>query len=231
MKNLTFLFVLVLSTLQLSAQDPVKKIHMGVSINPQMNLSTFEDAPYVEKENSFCLGVSGDIYFDVTPRLQIRSGLGIQYLTLNHRDHSFQWPHQGQSGEWHPDQSFVGYNTRYYFAGVPIYVKVKTQAKPNHFYVTGGVTPHALISYDGEIVTNEAGHVTTFDTPKGVYEPVSFFTTVGVGIGYERVIGKRKIMVEPNFQYSTGLFFKDSTVSSRANGHVGVAGIRMGIVI
>lgn len=231
MKKLTLFLLLVLCALNLDAQDAVRKVHFGVTVNPQLNFTSFEKVPNVKKENSFCLGVSGDLFINLTGSTQIKTGIAFQYLTLNHRDGTAHWPHQGNNGEWKPDQSYIGYDTRYIFAGIPIYLKVKTQAKTNHVYVTGGVVPGVLISYDGNIVTNEAGHITKYGTPEGLFYPASLFTTIGLGVGYEREMGKRKIFVEPNFQYSAGLFFKDSTVSSRSNGHIGLVGIKMGLIL
>lgn len=231
MKSLTLLFLLLFACLNLVAQEPVKKVHFGISINPQMNFSSFDKAPNVEIANSFCLGVSGDVYFDITSRFQFKTGMGIQYLTLNHRDRSARWPHQGQNGQWEPDQSFIGYNSKYLFAGIPFQFSVKTTDKPNHIYLSGSVNPNIVINHTGEIVTNEAGHITKYETAKELYEPGSVLTTIGFGIGYEKAIGKTKIFVEPNFHYSAGLFFKDSSISSRANGHISLFGLKVGVVI
>ncbi len=227
MKNLTLLLFLGLSAFQLDAQDPVRKVHFGVTVNPQINLSSFGSGESVEKANSISYVASADVYFDLSSRLQLRTGLGVRSVTLNHRDRSARWPSQGQNGEYVPDGSYIGYNTNNFFAGMPVNLKLKFNDKPNHIYIIGGLSGNFLIASGGEIVINESGHVWTQYFDDFLHEIHSFYATASVAVGYEMKLGKVKFFLEPNLENSIKDFFKNET-PARANGKVLLAGIRTG---
>lgn len=233
MKNLTLILFLAVSSLQLFSQDAVRKVNFGITVNPQMNLTSFGGNKNVEKVKSLCFGSSADVYFDLSSRIQLKTGVGIQYLTLRHRDRSARWPVQGMNGEFMPGSpdAYFGYNTNYLYAALPVNLKMKIGDNSNHVYLTSGLNLNVLMNDSGEIVINEGGGATSTPIDGFLFKTEAWLVNFDFGAGYEKEVGKMKMFLEPNLQYSLGQFFEEKQSSARANGHILLLGITFGLIL
>lgn len=225
--------LLILTLLQIGtlafAQEAAKRMHLGLSVTPQLSLQP-EGASQIESDKTrFCFAIGGDIYYDVTPSLQLRSGLSYLQSDINYRDYSPQFPDDVQNGEALPYKSYWNYDLTQSFIGVPIEIKVKPgkAEKVNHFFLSAGCRFQYLLQTTGTVHLVESGNPWEEENlDSGAFNFNNFWTLLSVGLGYEWQVGKGKLAINPVFDYSLTKIFKED-VTARDNGTVQFFGLRL----
>jgi hypothetical protein len=206
------------------AQDNPKSIHFGISIVPQVNFSTFEFSDLVDKKPSFCMVAGGDLYFDISPDLQFKTGLGLQYVTMRHRDYSPEFP---DSIPFHdPHSDYFDFNTNYLFIGIPTELKINLSDSPNHFSLTGGANFRQKIMTSGTVTEVDKAYMEELDADHFLFEIKSTQIFATLGIAYSWHMGSNNLSAGPMIEYAPSQIFKEAS-SARSNGHFGFLGLRL----
>jgi hypothetical protein len=224
---------LILVILQIAnvclGQEAVKRTHLGFSVTPQFSLQP-QGASHVEGDKfRFCFAVGGDIYYDLSPNFQLKSGLSFLQSNINYRDYSPQFPGDVEDGVGQPYKSYWSFNLTQSFIGLPLEAKVKfgPPEKVNHFFLSAGVRFQYLLKTDGTVHLVESGNPQAEqDLDSFVFEFNDFWTLLSAGFGYEWQVGKRKLAINPVFDYSLTKIFKED-FSARDNGTVEFFGLRL----
>ncbi len=218
--------VFVITALSFGQED-VRKVHYGLSLAPQLNISQFGNSDFVENKSSIGWTASGDIYFDLSSKMQLKTGIGFQYLGLRHRDSSAQWPSDVENGEWVPGRSYVEYKSNYFLIGVPVEFKLLMNEKANHIFFIGGFQMQTVVDSDGEVIAMVSGQIEpAIQLNSFLFEYNQLMASISLGIGYERQAGKGKIAIAPLLEYSLNDFFKLES-SARSNGNLVLLGLRL----
>lgn len=224
------LTLILLSLYQLAwGQIEDKKIHVGLSLTPQLSVPVFDDAYLQRYEPRFGVAFGGDVNADLSSKFQLRTGLEYQLARITYRDYSPMFPGDVENGEVDVYKSYFDFRYVNSFVGVPIDLKYKL-AKPestNHVFVSAGIAIRYLISSSGEIQLVESG------TPTIAYDPETFlfsgqdvwFYFAG-GIGYEFKLGRGKCSIQPRYEFSPAKLLEEDA-SAIGNGHPAYVGIRM----
>lgn len=224
----TCLIVVFLLSFQLLifGQEAVKKIHFGLSVAPIINISNFKSSPDVNNPFSWGMVMGGDVYFDLSPILQFKTGLNFHNVTLKHRDFSPLYPDDFVNGQVDVYKSFWDFNTAYTFVGFPLQIKIKTTNKPNHIFLGGGVEVEQKLYSSGNIEGIESG------ISGNSYKPDDFLFKIRAtqifivaNAGFEWGARKSKLMLGPLIEYSTSQNFEIDAAALR-NGHLFLFGIR-----
>ncbi len=223
MKHIVVALFYFLITEIIVAQDNPKSIHLGFSFTPQINMSTFEASDLVDKKPSFCFVTSGDLYFDISPRLQFKTGLGLEYLTMRHRDYSPDYP---DSIPFHdPYSDYFDFNSNYLFIGIPAELKINLSGSPNHFFFTSGVNFRQKIITTGTVAEVDKTYKTEHDADHFLFEIISTQVIASVSLAYSLRMGSNNLSAGPIIEYAPGQIFKEAS-GARSNGHFGFLGLR-----
>lgn len=232
MKRIITLSVLFSIVILSHAQDNIRKVHYGISIMPQWNISSFNDDPLNEDKNSIGFSGFGDIYFDQSSRLQIKTGFLIQVVSLRHKDFSGQWPVDPTSGDFEPFyRTYWEFHSDYTAVGIPIEAKLKFSDRLHHFFISSGFAIKKVVASGGKIITTATGLPGYVDNSNYLnsflFEPSDFLVSVTFGSGFEMPIGKGKLSISPGIEFSMNKFFK-MNYSARQNGNLILLGLRIG---
>jgi len=212
-----------------SAQEEMKRTHLGFFVTPQVSLQP-QGASQIEGDKfRFCLAVGGDLYYDLGAKMQLKTGLSFLQSKVNYRDYSPQFPDDVHNGEVLPYKSYWSFNLTQYFVGLPIELKLKLgqEESPNHFFISGGCRMQYLLGTTGTVHLVESGNPhEEQDIDSFLFEFNSFWTLLSAGVGYEWKAGKGKLGISPVFDYSLTKIFKTDS-SARDNGTVEFIGIRL----
>jgi len=122
------------------SQDGLKRTHLGFSATPQFSLQPLGSSQVEGDKFRFCFSLSGDLYYDLSPALQLKTGLSFLQSKINYRDYSPQFPDDVHNGMALPYKSYWSYDLNQYFIGLPVEAKIKLGKveSVNHFFITGG---------------------------------------------------------------------------------------------
>ena len=104
------------------AQDNTKKVHYGISVMPQLNITSFGGSELVDNKSTVGIDVGGDIYFVLSPQFQFKTGIHFQKVRLNQRDYSPLFPadYNPVTGEVDIYKSYYEFSSSYGFIGLPM---------------------------------------------------------------------------------------------------------------
>jgi len=220
-----FLFQIMMINL-LFCQESEEKVHFGLSVAPQINISDFKSDPVFNNRPSLAMAMGGDLYLDISNFAQFRTGLNFHSVTLKHRDYSPQFPGDVINGQFVPHKSYWDFNTAYTFIGLPIVFKIKAVDQPNHIFFSGGLEIEQKLYSSGSIEATESG------VQSEVYKPDNFLFRVTptqlfsiAGFGFEWTQRKSKISLGPVLEYSLTKYFKLQS-SALKNSHLMLFGFR-----
>jgi len=211
------------------AQDNTKKIHFGISIMPQLNITSFGGSELIDNKTALGIDVGGDMYVDVSPQIQFKTVIHVQRVRLNQRDYSPMFPDDFNhvTGEVDIYKSYYEFRSSYGFIGVPIEIKMKTSPEANHFYLLGGIHGRYKINSSGEVKLIESGvNTIMLDPDNYIFEARNTQVYFVIGGGYELKAGSKKLSFGPVLEYSTSKIF-DSLSDSLQNGHFTFLGISL----
>ncbi len=191
------------------AQDAERLTHFGVSVTPQLSLQPMGASQVPADKYGFCFNIGGDVLYDLSAAIQLKSGLYVQQNSINYRDYSPQFPSDVENGEALPYKSYYDYELNQLFIGVPLEAKIKLgkAEKANHFFISGGARFQYLFKTSGTEQIVESGHPwEEEDIDQEEFDSNSMWTLLTIGLGYEWAIGKGKLAINPVFDYAlTGL--------------------------
>ena len=234
-KRLVFLLGFLQLVVILTAQDEIKRTHLGFSIVPQITKFHFqsdlgEDDSFVEDNSwKFNYAISGNLFFDIGQKSQLLSGLTFHKMNISYRDHSLFFPDDFVNGMYDPTLSYWIFNYSNYFLGVPLDLKIKLNQRDlkNHFFINGGIRFQYLLGNSGYVQLVETGHEgEERDFDYFYFDENRFWSILTAGFGYEFKLGKGKCFINPMYEYSLTKLYKEDTAID-ANGHSTSFGIRL----
>lgn len=210
-------------------QEAVEKVHFGISFEPQINspINKTVDVVVLKKEMSFTVG--GLILFDISDRIQFITGVNWQLMRLNYRDYSPDFPGDYMNGQNNHFISYLDFDYTKHLIGLPLGVKVKlgTVESPNHFFLAGGIQVQKQVGYSGYVQLVEGGILTIRRKPKQIiFESNGIRLNLSGGLGYEFRMGKGKVIINPEYQYSLAKVYLHE-LSLLSNGRVSFIGVRI----
>ncbi len=211
------------------SQDGLKRTHLGFSATPQFSLQPLGSSQVEGDKFRFCFSLSGDLYYDLSPALQLKTGLSFLQSKINYRDYSPQFPDDVHNGMALPYKSYWSYDLNQYFIGLPVEAKIKLGKveSVNHFFITGGFRFQYLLHTAGTVHLVESGNPRhEQDIDSFLFEFNSFWTLLTTGIGYEWQVGNGKLAINPVFDYALTKIFQED-LSVRQNGAVEFFGLRL----
>jgi len=211
------------------SQEAIKKTHIGISFIPQLSKQGLGSDEVEGKTSRFCYVLGGDVFYDLSSRMQLKSGLSFQGAKINYRDYSPQFPGDVINGQYVPHLSYWNFNITHLFIGIPFEGKLKLSRvnKPNHFFFSGGIRVQYLLYTSGTIQLIESGNPwQNQELDSFLFEPNKIWTVINGGIGYEWKLGNGKIMINPVYEHPLTNLFKVETLA-RENGSIRFIGIRL----
>ena len=183
-----------------------RSMHTGLSATPTYSILRSENTELTEDNNAFTGNVNLDLYIDMSPSLQIVTGIGYYQMAVNRRDYSLKFgsDHDGSGGvlpynSWKDDSASLGY------IGVPVIAKLKLKGNKNHIYATAGLTfLYHVTSGDSESLIYESGMQSTRPTDLYFDEGSvnDYLIMPVIGLGYEFQIAQRKLFLEPQLSFT-----------------------------
>lgn len=227
-RPILLLVFLQVATLAL-AQDVEKRTHFGFSVTPFISNPILDAAADTEVATKFSWYVGGDFYFDLTGKTQIKSGLFVGQTKISYLDYSPHLPGDVVNGEYIPHISYWDAEYALVSIGLPLEIKLKLSqpTATNHVFLLGGASIQYLINATGEIdlISNEQLHA-QISPEEFPFETKKFRTSLTAGVGYEFLIGKRKCLISPVYEYGlTKLYTVEG--SAEANVRLGGFGVRL----
>lgn len=217
-QTITALIIILSATMSSTAQ---RSMHMGMSATPTYSILRSENAELAEDKNAFTWNVNLDLYIDMSPRLQIVTGIGYYQIAINRRDYSVRYgsDHDG-SGGWIPYNSWKQDSCSLGYIGVPVIAKLKLQGNKNHIYATAGLTfLYHVTSGDSESIIYESGIPDPNSTDLFFKDDfVSDFLIMPVlGLGYEFQLSQRKLFIEPQLSFTLNEALSEFTTDDFTN--------------
>ncbi len=220
--------ILILLFLQMAVdsytQEVVKRTHLGVSATPFFTQPMLDAEAETEAATEFSWSAGGDIYFDLTGKTQLKSGLFVSQAKVSYIDYSPHLPGDVVNGEFVPRNSYWDAGYALWSIGLPLEIKLKLgqPTATNHFFLVAGINIQYLINSTGEIdlISNEQlmAQISPEDFP---FEITKFRSSLIAGIGYEFLVGKRKCLISPVYEYGLSKLY---TVEASAEANVRLSG-------
>lgn len=211
------------------AQEEVKRTHLGFSIVPQATKFHFQSDQVEDNELEFNYTVAGNLFWDLSERTQLLTGLSFQKMNISYTDYTPAFPEDVENGQYVPTLSYWLFDYSNYFLGIPLELKIKLNQPEvkNHFFINGGIRIQYLVGNSGYVQLVESGHAWELrDFDSFYFDENRFWSILTGGIGYEFKLGKGKCFINPVYEYSlTKLFKKDTAID--ANGYPTSFGIRL----
>lgn len=228
-KKLITIFVFIQMTFFSFSQEEVKRTHLGFSIVPQATKFHFQSDQVEDNEPKFNYTVAGNLFWDLSGRTQLITGLAFQKMNISYTDYSPAFPGDVVNGEYVPTLSYWLFNYSNYFLGVPLELKIKLNQPEvkNHFFITGGIRLQYLMGNSGHVQLVETGHTgEERDFDSFYFDENRVWSILSAGFGYEFKLGRGKCFINPVYEYSLTKLYKEETTID-ANGHSTSFGIRL----
>ena len=204
-RKLSLLLFLLQSAVVMNSQDVVKRTHLGISVTPQFSLQPMGSSEINMDKYNFCFSIGGDLLYDLSDAVQLKSGLYFQHTHINYRDYSPQFPSDVEDGEALIYKSYYDYDLNQYFVGLPVECRLKlgNLENANHFFLSGGCRFQYLLKTTGTVQLIESGIPwEEEELDQENFESGSIWSLLTLGFGYEWQIGKGKLAVNPVIDYS-----------------------------
>ena len=212
MKNyLSTLFFAFLLSLNLLGQNE-NDFQFGISINPKYASPILENTKLSEAENTFNYSLSADLFFPISKRIEIKTGVSLSQMRFKQRDYGLRLgcdidPVSGI------DQfnSYLKEDYQLYFLGVPLDFRFKFGQGKNLVYWKLG----------GEVLYKVFDNNNTFLIECGMDEretnwllrnnPNNLIFKLRSGLGFEtKFVKSAKLYFEPQVEYMLNSYFDNS---------------------
>ncbi len=208
-----------------------KSIHLGFSLNPKILLGAYERSEYIESKNPLNISARLDLYFDLTSRIQLKSGLSYSFIKLNHKDFNllFRCDLGFNGGEyfnsWYQDD-FTAHDI-----GIPLELKIKFSENKNHLYLKGGTGINFKLEDKKHTEIFACGEEEGMVVGNSNIIIRKFAVALNAGVGYEFSLGKKsKVIIEPNLSFYLSKFYAGNEPILRSNLNVLQFGTMIGLV-
>ena len=182
-----------------------------MSFTPKASIQFIENSELGNTETEFSFSVSGDFYYDLGAKIQLKSGFGIGNLATSQLDYSplFGCDFDGNGGA-------LQYNSYYkiainsYYLEVPLKIKFKIIGEVNHVFIDFGIQNYFKINSSEKVKVYECG-VYSFDLKNNsLFNHNEYLLTLNAGIGFESKLFKRqKLILEPVIEFALTKTYKE----------------------
>jgi hypothetical protein len=236
-KPTPFIFLFTLLTISLSAQDKglrEKSMHFGLSLAPKVNWFLSDNKTLSDPGKSYAFSIYANAYYDLSSRVQLRSGLGLHRFETSSVDYSlnFGCDHDGQGG-FDPFNSWAVYDIPSIYLGIPLDAKIKLAGDANHLYWRMGAELLFRLAQKDDVAMYECGMEPSDNIQENfLYVSRENNLLLQSGLGYEWKIKKQKLFIEPMIAYKIFKVFEDVGITSSliVNGSSLQAGVLTGVV-
>lgn len=228
--KLILLMLFLQLTIASFAQEAVKRTHFGFSVTPSLSKPILDAEADTEAATEFSWSAGGDIYYDLTGKTQLKSGLFFSQTAVSYIDYSPHLPGDVVNGEFFPRNSYWDAGYTLWSFGIPLEIKLKLgqPTAANHFFLLGGINFQYLINSTGgiDLISSEqmAAQISPEDFP---FEATSFRTSLMAGLGYEFSVGSGKGFISPVYEYGLSELYTVEA-SAEANLRLSGFGVRLG---
>ena len=215
MKNRWFYLVLALLFVQSAfAQETVDNpsLELGISVFPRISLQITDDKGTEGNPKNFGLSLYGDAYFDIKPKLKLKTGIGIHNYYLEQIDYSVLFGCDNVNGSADPYNSFVKSESSTFFLGIPLEFRILFSDNRNHLYSKIGAEALIGIISKSESSIHECGSTSgiVFLEERG-FTSRQVLLLLKLGLGYEfQFLENKVVYIEPLFEYSLFKSFEDN---------------------
>ncbi len=211
-KTIQFSLLLVLILISSFGFSQEKTIHFGLSFNARITHQNFDDSDKNRSDDEFSYAITGNIYFDLSSKFQLISGLSFSHYKINQLDDFPVFlcdidPSQG----YIPFNSYFKENYKTNYLGIPLEGRWIMGNKANPFFLQFGFEGLFKIALNEKYTLVECNGASEIeiDLPVDSKEVNDFLLLAKLGVGYEFPINeKMKLFFEPNIEYSLTSFFK-----------------------
>jgi hypothetical protein len=208
-------------------------VHYGVHVTPKIVNQLFVDDNLIDAMKSYELSMGVDAFYDLSARVQLRSGVNYTAISLREFDYSIAFPgdHDG-NGRFDPYKSWYEDKRKGHYIGLPVEVRMKLAGDVNHLYGKVGIETMFRIASSSKSVLVEGG-TNEVEIPESLLNDFSaVLFKVNIGIGYEFSIGEgTKMYVEPLLEYGVNKTFVEAEFASafNNNSHLLNFGLMLGV--
>lgn len=208
----TLLCSIFLFSIQMFAQEEFKKNQFGIEIvgyYPFQKI-TSETWDYLEVENVYILQLSGLLSRNLSPKMDLIFGLGMEYLNSSETDYSPVFPNDiDPSSGIDYYKSWLELSSHNFILITSGELKFRGSSKPSHYYLKTGLESRLLI---GDIATldwkGDFGFIGNIDV--AYRKRVSRFKlAVMLSLGRHFDFGKFNFFAEARGTYLPGELFVD----------------------
>ncbi len=216
-----------------NAATDEKVVHYGIHVTPKIATQLFVGDKLIDAMKSYEISLGVDVFYDLSERVQLKSGLNYTAISLREIDYSPTFPGDGDgSGGHDPYKSWYEDKRKGHFIGIPVEVKMKLIGEVNHLYGKLGAETMFRVGSSSQSVVVESGTKETEipDVLLNDFSPVLF--KVNLGVGYEFALASRtKMYVEPVLEYGVNKTFVESDPAGvlNNNSHLLNFGLMLGV--
>lgn len=209
--KLIIIVIAILVSINIGKSQNEKVIHFGVNIVPKQTKQYFEKPELGIGKTLFGLSIGIDVYYDLSSKIELKSGLNLSFNQIDQIDYSFIFGCDiSIDGGVDRFNSWVRDDYKMYYLGIPIEGKYKLIGKENHLYTKIGVETLFKIKDEttSYLVECRMEEREIMSNPSNPLRDLIFKGKFGVG--YEFRIGTiNKIYIEPQIEYSITSIFKE----------------------
>ena len=184
---------LLLSTTSLMSQNE-SKFSFGISLGALTTNSIFDNDLASRTESSVSGNFAFDVFYDITDRLQIKTGLIYESYAYSVLDFTPLFPGDLIDGVIDTNRSYNRSDIETTSLLIPIELRYKLLGDVNHLYLSGGPSLNFLLD-DNSIHTIT---VANDELPTSLIEVNSIQINLRLGIGYECNLGPLKLYTAIN---------------------------------
>lgn len=236
---LSFLFLLFsISSFSQESQLPEKKIRFGVSVASQVNNHSFSNSQTNNDGTAWGVGINGEVYYQINPILEIKSGFGFSRYSVKVYDYSLIFGCDITNNLTFVDnseRSRIEFEDAEYFLHIPIAFQVNFSKNKNHFFWTGGIALMFRVAESNRAILYECGNRTgniSFTNSSGdLLHGTKNISTLNTGVGYSLGLNNgTRLILSPYFEYAIkNAFEKNNSILSGSNKDKMISyGIRFG---
>ena len=164
MKSISLLLLLLwFVVLDLNGQDNSTKADLGLSFVPMVCHLSNGDNIGKSKAN-FGFGLEAAMSNKIKNKFGWEAGIHFQQTRFSQKYNENQWPSDVKDGQFVPGLSYEQFDATVTALGVFGGYKLKLSEKENGFSLTLGGAVNHVLSFKDDLVINESGHFTEFDS-------------------------------------------------------------------
>jgi len=229
---ITSILITVLACTLIGQEE--KNFQFGISSYLNRTVQIFEDSNLGISDNSNNFAISGDVFYAISSKVELKSGLSINQVRINLVDYSLLFgcdldPISGVSNE---SRSYTKQDYRTYYLGIPLESKIKMIGEENHVYIRLGMEFLFKLGSSKEILLSECGGEEREVSGSATHNLRNVIYNLTSGIGIEaKILKDKKMYIEPQVNYSATSLFEEAGIVSDLTNNVRIIqyGILLGI--